>query len=109
MIRWAVVDPATGDVEHERGEDQLPAASTIKLFVVSAFWRSGLDPREPALVPAAGGAGVAEHVEGRLTLGDLAFLSLAVSDNAATNALFPRVSRSIPKAASSIRSDTRSR
>jgi beta-lactamase class A len=91
VIRWAAVDPASGDLEDENGDEQLPAASTIKLFVVSAFWRSGLDPDEPADVAPAGSAGVAEHLAARLTLADAAFLSLAVSDNAATNALLERL------------------
>jgi beta-lactamase class A len=91
VILWAAVDPATGELRHGGGDEQLPAASTIKLFVVSAFWRSGLDPHEAVAVPPAGSAGVAEHLEGRPTLGDLAFLSLAVSDNAATNVLLERI------------------
>lgn len=91
MIRWAAVDATTGKLASEGGEEQLPAASTIKVFVASAFWRSGLDPHEQAAVAPAGGAGVAEYLEGRLTLGDLAFLSLAVSDNAATNVLLDRI------------------
>jgi beta-lactamase class A len=91
VIRRAAVDLASGETRHEHGEDEVAAASTIKLFVVSAFWRSTLDPREPVDVPPAGSAGVAEHLEARPTLGDLAFLALAVSDNAATNVLLERV------------------
>ena len=94
MIRWARVDPATGDEDHRAGDDVVPAASTIKLFVASAFWRSDLDPGETVEhVPPAGSAGVAEYLSAgaRLTLGDLAFLILAVSDNAATNVLVDRL------------------
>jgi beta-lactamase class A len=91
VIRWAAVEPSTLELRHEGGEDQLAAASTIKLFVASAFWRSGLDPAEEAAVPPTGSAGVAEHLSGRSTLGDLAFLALAVSDNAATNVLLERL------------------
>ena len=72
----------------------MPAASTIKLFVASAFWRSDLDPRERVDdVPPAGSAGVAEYLSSgsTLTLGDLALLMLAVSDNAATNVLIDRL------------------
>ena len=94
MITWAWVDPATGDEGHEHGERVVPAASTIKLFVAAAFWRSALDPGEPVdRVPPAGSAGVAEYLSAgaRLTLGDLALLMLAVSDNAATNVLIDRL------------------
>jgi beta-lactamase class A len=94
VISWAWVDPASDDEEHDRGEHVVPAASTIKLFVASAFWRSGLDPAEPVEeIPPAGSAGVAEYLssDARLTLGDLALLMLAVSDNAATNALLDRL------------------
>lgn len=91
MIAWATVDPATGDVRHVRGHELMPAASTIKLFVYSAFRRSGLEPDE--VVPAAGtgGSGVAEYLETPLTLADHAFLMLAVSDNASTNILLDRL------------------
>lgn len=94
MIRWAAVDPATGELRGEGELEQLPAASTIKLFVASAFWRSELDPDELAgPIPPAGSAGVAEYLSprARLTLGDLATLMLAVSDNAATNVLLDRL------------------
>jgi beta-lactamase class A len=93
-VTWAWVDPATGAEGHEGGERVVPAASTIKLFVAAAFSRSGLDPAEHVdAVPPAGSAGVAEYLspQARLTLGDLAFLMLAVSDNAATNVLIERL------------------
>lgn len=93
-VSWAWVDPASGAEGHEGGERVVPAASTIKLFVASAFWRSGLDPAEPVdAVPPAGSAGVAEYLSdgARLTLGDLALLMLAVSDNAATNVVLERL------------------
>ncbi|MDX6517399.1 MAG: beta-lactamase class [Gaiellaceae bacterium] len=90
MIRWARVDLATGDLRHEGGDEQLPAASTIKLFVASAFWRSGLDPAEIVDVEPTGESYV-EALRAPLPLGDLATLMLAVSDNAATNALLARV------------------
>jgi beta-lactamase class A len=94
VISWAWVDTATGAEGHADGERVVPAASTIKLFVASAFWRSGLDPDEPVHeVAPAGSAGVAEYLSpgARLTLGDLALLMLAVSDNAATNVLVDRL------------------
>jgi beta-lactamase class A len=93
-LAWAWVDPNTGEEGHEDGERVVPAASTVKLFVAGAFWRSSLDPSEVVEhVPAAGSAGVAEYLspESRLTLGDLALLMLAVSDNAATNVLLDRL------------------
>jgi hypothetical protein len=93
-LSWAWVDPKTGEEAHEDGERVLPAASTIKLFVASAFWRSSLDPDEQVdAVRPAGSAGVAEYLSpaARLTLGDLALLMLAVSDNAATNVLLDRL------------------
>jgi hypothetical protein len=46
-LAWARVDPASGDEAHQHGEGLVPAASTIEIFVASAFWRSGLDPDEP--------------------------------------------------------------
>ena len=52
MIRWAACDPDSGSSAGEGADEQLPAASTIKLFVASAFWRSALDPAERAQVPA---------------------------------------------------------
>jgi beta-lactamase class A len=68
----------------------VPAASTIKIFVASAFWRSGLDPREPTAVEPTPWS-LSDRLDGPLTLGDLALLMLAVSDNAATNAILDRV------------------
>ena len=58
----------------------VPAASTIKLFVASAFWRSGLDPAEPVVVPAVSWSPTP-------CLGRLRSSSAGVSDNAATNVL----------------------
>lgn len=90
MIRWARVDLAAGGMTHEGGDEQLPAASTIKLFVASAFWRSGLDPDEIVDVEPTGESYV-EALRAPLPLADLATLMLAVSDNAATNALLSRL------------------
>ena len=94
MIAYAACDLATGRVWGSREHEQFPAASTVKLFIASAFWRSELDPDEPAgPIPPAGSAGIAEYLSPRsqLTLGDLALLTLAVSDNAATNMLLERL------------------
>lgn len=91
MIAWAAVDLATGKLDEEHGHDVVPAASTIKLFVYSAFRRSQLDPDERAPSPETGGSGVAEYLRTPLTLTDHAFLMLAVSDNASTNVLLDRL------------------
>lgn len=91
MIAWAVLDPASGSTMHEDGECVVPAASTIKLFIYSAFRRSELDPNERVPAATTGGSGVAEYLETRLTLADHAFLMLAVSDNASTNILLGRL------------------
>jgi hypothetical protein len=47
VITWAI-----SDGREEGGDRVVPAASTVKLFVCSAFWRSGLDPDETVAVPA---------------------------------------------------------
>ena len=84
MITWA-----TSDGREEGGDRVVPAASTIKLFVCSAFWRSGLDPAEVVDVPAVPWS-VADKLAS-VTLGDCALLALAFSDNAATNVLLTRL------------------
>lgn len=84
-VSWATSDGRSHD-----GERVVPAASTIKIFVASAFWRSELDPCEPAAVEATPWS-LADRLAGPLTLGDLVLLMLAVSDNAATNALLGRL------------------
>jgi beta-lactamase class A len=91
VIAWAAVKPALTHVEHDHGDRVLPAASTIKLFVYSAFRRSTLDPEEAVASPATGGSGVGEYLQTPLSLADHAFLMLAVSDNASTNVLLDRL------------------
>jgi len=91
MIAWAAIDLAGGTAEHEHGDEVTPAASTIKLFVYSAFRRSQLDPLQNVGAARTGGSGVAEYLETQLTLADHAFLMLAVSDNASTNILLDRL------------------
>jgi hypothetical protein len=68
----------------------VPAASTIKLFVASAFWRSRLDPGEVVEVRTVPWS-VADRLSGPVTLGDCALLMLAFSDNAATNVLLEQL------------------
>jgi hypothetical protein len=74
----------------------MPAASTVKVLISAAMWcaveEGALDPgrRLPAGdAPAPGGGGLLESFDAgtALTLADLDILMLAVSDNAATNAL----------------------
>lgn len=84
MITWAVSDGR----EHE-GDRVVPAASTIKPIVASAFWRSGLDPAERVDVPEVPWS-LADKLAAP-TLGDCALLMLAFSDNAATNVLLERL------------------
>jgi hypothetical protein len=84
VITWA-----TSDGREEGGDRVVPAASTIKLFVASAFWRSGLDPDERVEVAAVPWS-VADALAS-VTLGDCALLSVAFSDNAATNVLLERL------------------
>ena len=84
MISWAVSDGR----EHE-GDRVVPAASTIKPIVASAFWRSGLDPRERVEVPEVPWS-LADKLAAP-TLGDCALLMLTSSDNAATNVLLERL------------------
>jgi hypothetical protein len=85
VISWAVSDGR----EHAGGR-VVPAASTIKLVIASAFWRSALDPAERVAVPAVPWS-VADALAGPLTLADCALLMLAFSDNAATNVLLDRL------------------
>jgi Beta-lactamase enzyme family len=81
---------AASDGREEGGDRVVPAASTIKIFVASAFWRSRLDPAERVVVPPAAWS-VADLLAGPLTLADCALLMLAFSDNAATNVLLERL------------------
>jgi hypothetical protein len=85
VITWAA-----SDGREEGGDRIVPAASTIKIFVASAFWRSALDPAERVAVPPAAWS-VADRLAGPLTLADCALLMLAFSDNAATNVLLERL------------------
>jgi len=85
VITWAA-----SDGRESGGDRVVPAASTIKLFVASAFWRSDLDPAERVDVPPVPWS-VADRLSGALTLADCALLMLAVSDNAAANVLLDRL------------------
>jgi hypothetical protein len=85
VISWAVSDGR----EHA-GDRVVPAASTIKIVVASAFWRSDLDPDERVEVPEVPWS-VADALAGPLTLADCALLMLCFSDNAATNVILRRL------------------
>lgn len=85
MITWAV-----SDGREDGGDRVVAAASTVKLFIASAFWRSGLDPSERVKVPRVAWS-VADGLAGPLTLADCALLMLAFSDNATTNVLLDRL------------------
>jgi hypothetical protein len=85
VITWAA-----SDGREDGGDRVVPAASTIKIFVASAFWRSALAPAERVAVPPAAWS-VADRLAGPLTLADCALLMLAFSDNAATNVLLERL------------------
>ena len=85
MITWAA-----SDGREEGGDRVVAAASTIKLFIASAFWRSGLDVDERVDVPPVPWS-VADRIAGPVTLADCALLMLAFSDNAATNVLLERL------------------
>jgi len=85
VITWAC-----SDGRELGGERVVPAASTIKLFVASAFWRSDLDPYERVEVAATPWS-LADRLAGPVTLADCALLMLAFSDNAATNVLLERL------------------
>jgi beta-lactamase class A len=82
-----------------RGEEVVPAASTIKVPILAAVLKevgSGrLELERPMPIPArrAGGSGVVQALTGvvSLTLADLLTLMIIVSDNAATNVIIELV------------------
>lgn len=93
-----VDDPAGGEVAL-RADEQIVIASVFKIMVVLEFARQAaagqLDPTERVLVGAAdrlggwGVAGCADDVE--VSLRDLAYLAMSVSDNTAADLLLRRV------------------
>ena len=93
-----VDDPAGGEVAL-RADEQVVIASIFKIMVVLEFARQAaagqLDPTERVLVGAAdrlggwGVAGCADDVE--VSLRDLAYLAMSVSDNTAADLLLRRV------------------
>jgi beta-lactamase class A len=100
VIAAAAMDVASGRLVERDGLRMLPAASTVKVLISVAFWRAvargELDPARRIAVrdaPVAGGGGLLEslHEGTEPALADLDLLMLAVSDNAATNALLALV------------------
>ncbi|MDO3682770.1 serine hydrolase [Micromonospora sp. C28ISP2-4] len=93
-----VDDPVGGEVAL-RADEQIVIASIFKIMVVLEFARQAaagqLDPTERVLVGAAdrlggwGVAGCADDVE--ISLRDLAYLAMSVSDNTAADLLLRRV------------------
>ena len=82
------------------GDRRFPAASTIKLAILVAFFRTveegRLDPIEPRMVDSGAtvpGSGVLTWMSSGLALplADLAYLMVAVSDNTAANLLLDAV------------------
>ena len=94
MIAYCAKDLATGKTLSANAAVIMPSWSTIKLLLAAAFWRAVergelRDSYPYAFQPwaAVGGAGVLHGFKhaARLTLADCVHLSLAVSDNDATN------------------------
>jgi beta-lactamase class A len=96
MIAVAAVDVRSGRRHERDAHVRLPAASTIKVLVSAALWSEAcagrIDPGRrvragDAPVPGGGGLLESMHPETGLTLAELDLLMLAVSDNAAANAV----------------------
>ena len=100
MIAVAAADVRSGRRHERDAHVPLPAASTIKVLVSAALWSAAcagrIDPGRrvragDAPVPGGGGLLESMHPETELTLAELDLLMLAVSDNAATNAVIDAV------------------
>jgi beta-lactamase class A len=96
VLAVAAVDVRSGRRHERDAHVPLPAASTIKVLISAALWSEvcagRIDPERRVRVgdaPVPGGGGLLEslHPDTRLTLAELDLLMLAISDNAATNAL----------------------
>jgi hypothetical protein len=90
VISAALISWATSDGHEHEADRVVPAASTIKLVIASAFWRSALDPAERITVPPLPWS-IADALAGPVTLSDCALLMWTFSDNAATNVLLDRL------------------
>jgi beta-lactamase class A len=100
--RLAVVvsDPDTGEMAQWRADDIVPVASAAKVLLLATVAGLATDGElslsAPVLLEAddrAGGTGVLSKLsgDGAWSVGDLALLVAAVSDNTATNALLRHV------------------
>ena len=96
MLAVAAVDVRSGRRHERDAHVPLPAASTIKVLISAALWSEvcagRIDPERRVRAgdtPVPGGGGLLEsmHPDTRLTLAELDLLMLAISDNAATNAV----------------------
>jgi beta-lactamase class A len=96
VLAVAAVDVRSGRRHERDARVPLPAASTIKVLISAALWSevcAGRIDSEQRVragdAPLPGGGGLLEsmHPDTRLTLADLDLLMLAISDNAATNAV----------------------
>lgn len=100
MIAYCARDLTTGRELAARADAVMPSWSTIKLLLAAAFWRAVEegeleDARPYAFQPwqSVGGSGVLHGFRhaAKITLADLVHLSLAVSDNDATNVVLSYV------------------
>jgi beta-lactamase class A len=96
VLAVAAVDVTSGRRHERDARVPLPAASTIKVLISAALWSEvcagRIDPEQRVRVgsaPVPGGGGLLEsmHPDTALTLAELDLLMLAISDNAATNAV----------------------
>jgi len=96
VLAVAAVDVSSGRRHERDAHVSLPAASTIKVLISAALWSNAcagrIDPEQRVRAGAApfpGGGGLLEslHPDTTLTLAELDLLMLAISDNAATNAV----------------------
>ena len=96
MLAVAAVDVRSGRRHERDAHVPLPAASTIKVLISAALWSEvcagRIDPERRVRAgdtPVPGGGGLLEsmHPDTGLTLAELDLLMLAISDNAATNAV----------------------
>ena len=98
-IGVAALDTGTGETVEHRADERWGYASTIKVFVVAELLRTTTAEQlaeqvtwSQEDVDAAGYAPVTgEHVDGGLTLDELAEAAVRDSDNAATNILFEHI------------------
>ncbi len=99
IVGVSIISPA-GETFSHHGDRRFVAASTVKIAVMIELFRQidaggvSLDLRH-TLKPEdkAGGSGVIAHLHdgSELTLGDLVYLMMSISDNSATNILIDRV------------------